>query len=177
MHKATIVAALFAIVALSGCSLFRGGEEAQPSTMRFNNVGIPDELSTVKTKELVYPENLGELQPPRNDGVNLADYNPKNDVIEAIGGNNSERNTSNRSDRILIAYASRMGNDPQIRQTLQSEDLAFRRNTKIGFLERVFNVSRYFRIYEKMNLNQYAELKRLRDANVRTPPAPPQGAN
>ena len=43
-------------------------------------------------------------------------------------------------------------------------------------LERLFNVSVYFKAYAPMSLDQYLELLRLRNAGVWTPAVPPDGA-
>ena len=63
-----------------------------------------------------------------------------------------------------MAYATRYGVDPDIRPELAAADLEYRRDNRGRILERLFDVNVYFRAYERMELDQYAELERLRRA-------------
>ncbi len=173
MRLATLAAVSAAAVALAGCSA-GGGED--PKLMQFKNDGRPDELATVAAKPLVFPDPATRLQPPAPGGFNRADRRPGDEVIASMGGKRAaERDASASGSRNLLAYSTRFGSDPLIRQTLEAEDLAFRRRNDGLFLERVFKVSRYFDVYRPMSIDPYAELRRLRRSNVRTPPAPPPG--
>ncbi len=75
----------------------------------------------------------------------------------------------------MVNYVSRFGVTPNIRGSLATEDLEFRRKNDGRVLERVFNVNVYFKAYRKQSLDQYAELERLRRLGVRTNSAPPEG--
>ena len=175
MRMIIITVVCIATAVLSSCSFFEDNEDEVPQLMKFPNDRGPDEFSTVPTAEIEYPEVLGELEPPRSDGLNRVDLRPKDDAIETIGGQPLARPTAiSANDRGLIEYASRFGNEPLIRQTLEIEDEAVRRNNNGLFLERVIGVNLYFQAYEDVSLNPYAELRRLRRANIRTPPAPPE---
>ena len=81
------------------------------------------------------------------------------------------------NDGALLSHTRRYGVDPQIRQDLAAADLEFRRQNDGRLLERLFNVNVYFRAYEEMELDQYAELERLRRAGIRTPAVPPEQTN
>ena len=54
--------------------------------------------------------------------------------------------------------------------------MPFRRANDGRLVERLFNVNVYFRAYEPYELDQYAELERLRRAGIRTSAAPPDPA-
>ena len=65
---------------------------------------------------------------------------------------------------------------PALRATLAAEDLAARERGSPRILERLFGVDTYSGVYERQALDQHAELERFRRAGVRTPSAPPEGA-
>ena len=76
----------------------------------------------------------------------------------------------------LVSYASRFGQSADIRQVLAAEDADYRRKHNGRLLERVFNVTVYFRAYAPMALDQYAELERWRAAGARNVGAPPDAS-
>ena len=78
-----------------------------------------------------------------------------------------------RADQAFINHTTRFGLASDIRQTLATEDLAFRRRNNGRILERLFNVNVYFQAYESQSLDQYRELQRFRRLGVRTSAAPP----
>ena len=132
----------------------------------------PDEFSVLPTKPLEIPEDVAALPTPTPGGSNRTDPTPEFDVAEALGGNAAI--LSRRSnDGALLAHAGRFGVSPDIRATLAAEDAQFRSENEGLFLERLFDVNVYFRAYEFMELDQYAELERLRRAGIRTPAVPP----
>lgn len=178
MRLALVCAAVIAAGVLSGCSPFGGGDDAElPKLLRFKNTGRPDDLSTVTTNPLVFPDlNVG-LKAPASSGKNLADRDASNEVIRTLGGTTPEKAAAPPArDRRLVAYATRYGYDPQIREKLEAADLEYRRRHDGRLLERVFKVNVYHRAYEPLALDPYAELTRLRQANIRTPAAPPNPA-
>ena len=132
----------------------------------------PDEFSVLPTKPLEMPEDMAALPPPTPGGANRTDQTPEIDVAAALGGNAGVLSRRS-SDGALLAHATRFGVSPGIRATLAAEDEQFRSENQGLFLERLFNVNVYFRAYEFMELDQYAELERLRRAGIRTPAVPP----
>ncbi|RZV99042.1 MAG: DUF3035 domain-containing protein, partial [Rhodobacteraceae bacterium] len=81
--------------------------------------------------------------------------------------------TRRSTDGALISYAGRYGIEDDIRPRLAAADLEYRRQNDGRLLERLFNVNVYFRAYEQLSLDQYAELERLRRAGIRTSAVPP----
>ena len=133
----------------------------------------PDEFAVLPVKPLEVPEDLAALPDPTPGGINRTDPTPEADVALALGGN-AEVLTRGSTDGALIAYSTRYGVSPGIRTALAAEDLEYRRQNDGRLLERLFNVNVYFKAYEPLSLNQYAELERLRRAGIRTSAVPPE---
>ena len=110
------------------------------------------------------------LHPPRSAG-NRADASPVADVVALLGGNPAAvtRGEVPSVDRRLVGYTERYGRRDGIRSELAAEDLEYRGNNRGRVLERLFDVNVYFRAYEHMSLDQYAELERFRAMGVRAP--------
>lgn len=160
---------LAVIVSMSACtSNDRGLRDLR------SNGGGPDEFSILPLNPLVAPTDINSLPVPTPGGANLSDPAPNAEAIAALGGNPSALTASGipASDGALITAAGRNGVDPSIRQTLASEDAAFRnRRSRLGWFA---GRDRYFRAYARQSLDAYAELQRFRNAGVATPSAPPQ---
>lgn len=133
----------------------------------------PDEFAILPTNPLEMPEDLAALPPPTPGSGNRVDQDPEADAILALGGNPGGGQAGSAG---LVSHATRFGVADGIRNTLAAEDLEFRRNNNGRLLERMFNVTTYFRAYQRVSLDQYAELERLRRAGIRTPAVPPEGA-
>ncbi|MCF2871275.1 DUF3035 domain-containing protein [Octadecabacter sp. G9-8] len=136
--------------------------------------GGPDEFRVMPMAPLVLPADTATLPTPTPGAGNRADPAPIADAVVALGGsaNALVPNGVPVRDGALVAAASRNGVDPAIRQTLASEDEAFRtRQSRFGFFR---GRDRYFRAYARQALDAYAELTRFRNAGVATPSAPPQ---
>lgn len=166
--------ALLAVVAavLSACS------QKEPQLMNFRPDGTgPDEFQILPTKPLEDPASYSNLPPPTPGAVNRTDPTPFADAAEALGGSGEAATSSplRASERGLVSYASRYGVAADIRTTLAAEDLEWRRKHDGRLLERLFNVSVYYRAYRAMSLDQRAELERLRRLGIWTPTAPPPG--
>ncbi|MYI69705.1 MAG: DUF3035 domain-containing protein, partial [Boseongicola sp. SB0673_bin_14] len=116
--------------------------------------------------------DLAALPEPTPGLANLTDPTPESDVAAALGGD-VEALARGSSDGVFLAHATRHGVDGNIRAELAVADLEFRRDNQGRVLERLFDVNVYFRAYEKMSLDQYAELARLRRLGIRTSAAPP----
>lgn len=166
-----ILASCLALAALAGCG---------SSDPRLMNVprppGGPDEFLVAPAKPLQQPPQPGALPPPTPGQANRADPTPFGDAVAALGGNPARvarQGTVPAADAGLIAYSSRYGRDPAIRQTLADEDLEWRRRNDGRLLERMFNVTTYYDAYESMSLDQQAEIERFRRAGVPTSAAPP----
>jgi hypothetical protein len=136
-----------------------------------SNTDGPDEFAILPNKPLEQPQSYTQLPEPDQTTTNRTAPSPQADAIAALGGNpNAGINDGN-----LVSYAGRYGVAPSIRQTLAEEDLEFRRKNNGRVLERLFNVNVYFKAYRAQQLDQYAELERMRRAGVRTPSVPPEG--
>ena len=158
-----------ALALASACSR---GEEPNLVTFRTTQTG-PDEFAILPTKPLQIPENIASLPEPTPGSANLTDPTPESDAIIALGGNPGT--LSRRSgDGALVSYASRFGVAPGIRQVMAQEDLAFRSANDGRLLERLFDVTIYYKAYAPQSLDQHRELQRFRRAGIRTPSAPPE---
>lgn len=170
--KAGVTAiALGAMLALAACG------NGEPQLMNIRSESGPDEFGIVPPKPLEMPESLTDLPDPTPGGSNRTDRNPIDEAAIALGGNPRSAGGIPSADSALFAHASRLGYDSGIRQTLASEDLEWRRDNKGRILERLFNVTVYYKAYRKMSLDQHAELARWRKAGVKTPSAPPRKNN
>jgi hypothetical protein len=157
------------IVMLTACA---GGDRGLRDLR--SNGGGPDEFRVMPVGELVLPSDVTNLPAPTPGQSNRADPTPSADAVAALGGNPNALipNGIPASDGALVTAASRNGVDPAIRQTLASEDAAFRtRQSRFGFIR---GRDRYFSAYARQALDAYSELQRFRSAGVATPSAPPQ---
>ena len=136
----------------------------------------PDEFSVLPNRPLVIPTDLSRLPPPTPGGSNPADATPRANAIAALGGNAAAVQAGGvpTSDAALVAAAGRNGVTPGIRQTLASEDAAFRGRRNTLRIFNIFGGDRYFRAYAGQALDAYAELERFRALGVATPTAPPR---
>jgi hypothetical protein len=161
-----------AVLALAGCA-----SDREPVLMNVRAAGNgPDEFAILPPKPLELPENLAELPTPAPGTANRTDPTPKEDAVAALGGNLRAAGGIPAGDGALVNYAGRKGLTADIRTTLATEDLQFRRDNDGRLLERIFNVNVYFRAYEDQSLDQHAELARWRRLGARTPSAPPPQA-
>lgn len=167
MVRGTIL--MIAALALSACSR---GEPQLLNLGRDSGPG-PDEFAVLPSEPLEFPEDLSSLPAPNPGGPNRTDPNPEADAIAALGGDVTRAQSGSQS---LLSHAARFGIESDIRGTLAAEDLAFRQQNNGRILERAFNVNIYHRAYSSVSLDQYLELERLRRMGVRTPAAPPEGA-
>lgn len=170
----TLGIALMAVLALAAC-----GNNREPSLMnlRSSHQG-PDEFGVLPTKPLEMPKDLTSLPAPTPGGKNITDPTPEADAVAALGGKRSRLDETGKvptSDRALVSAAARYGSQAGIRQTLAAEDYQWRKNHDGRLLERLLNVSVYYKAYKPMELNQSAELERWRRLGVITPGAPPSG--
>ncbi len=164
-RKPMMLAALCSAIVLSGCG---GDSDPRLLNVKSDLVG-PDEFAIVPNKPLTLPDDVSTL--PEPGGRNRTEATPEEDAILALGGNPA----GGLQDGGLVGYAQRYGVTPSIRSQLAQEDLEFRRKNDGRLLERLFNVNVYFKAYREHQLDQYAELERLRRLGVRTPSVPPEG--
>lgn len=156
------------VALLSACSGDRGLRDLR------SNGGGPDEFRVMPVAPLILPSDLNNLPPPTPGGTNLTDPTPNADAVAVLGGNPNALVPAGipARDGALITAASRNGVDPTIRQTLASEDAAFRnRRARLSLFG---GRDRYFSAYAGQALDAYSELQRFRNAGVATPSAPPQ---
>ncbi len=160
---------VLALVVMAGCS-------GDPHLMNIRTgQNTPDEFAVLPTKPLQMPPDLAALPMPEPGAPNITDPTPMADAVASLGGNPSRLSAQGigASDGALVNYASRDGRQSNIRGQLAVEDLAFREGHMRRPLEQVFGTNVYYRAYEGMSLDQYAELERWRRAGARTPSAPP----
>jgi hypothetical protein len=152
-------------------------EEPKLLNLKADNTG-PDEFMILPSKPLESPEDFEALPEPTPGGTNRTDPTPEADAVAALGGKPErlERNGLRSGEAALVNHASRYGRNGEIRDVLAAEDLEFRRRNNGRLLERLFNVSVYFKAYAAQSLDQYYELERLRRAGIWTPAVPPEGA-
>lgn len=164
--------ALLASLVLSACA--SGNTTPDLITLRSKSRS-PDEFSILPTKPLTLPDDVTALPEPTPGGTNITDPTPEADAVAALGGNPEAVTPGQISagSGALLAHATRFGRDANIRQTLAAEDLEYRRKHDGRLLERIFNVTVYFKAYGPMMLDQYAELERWRAAGAQTVGAPP----
>lgn len=168
-----VAAVIMVTLAVSAC----GNRNKEPNLVNFPRSGTPDEFAVLPSKPLEAPESYAALPTPTPGGTNLTDPTPQADAVAALGGRPASaavaRDNVLGADGNLLAYSSRFGSAPGIRQTLATEDLAFRRDNDGRLLERWFNVNIYYKAYRDQSLDQHQELLRLRRLGIRTPAAPP----
>lgn len=167
--KGKAILAIATTLVLAGC----GGDGA-PQLMNLRSGQGPDEFGILPPKPLEMPESLTELPEPTVGGANRTDPQPFDAAIVALGGNPAKAGGIPAGDSALYSHAARYGVEAGIRDTLASEDLAWRRDNNGRILERLFNVNVYYKAYRKQRLDQQAELARWRKAGLKTPSAPPR---
>ena len=175
MRSAASVIAVACISALflSACSP-RGGSERVLSPKSGGKLLPTDEFSAAPTNPIELPDSPASLPSPSKSLPDRAQKDAAGEALAALGGNRGGGSSEiPAGDREFVSYASRLGSDRNIRLVLAAEDEEFRRGRHGRLLERWFNVPLYFQAYEEMTLDEYAELERLRQSNIRTPSAPP----
>jgi hypothetical protein len=166
------IIAVSAMVTLAAC-----GDKGDPQLMNLRSGQGPDEFAIVPPKPLELPQDLAGLPEPTPGGFNRTDQNPEADAAIALGGKPGAAGGIPSGDAALYAHAARFGVDGGIRNTLASEDLQWRRDNNGRILERLFNVTVYYKAYRKQRLDQQAELARWRALGIRTSSAPPRKPN
>ncbi len=136
----------------------------------------PDEFLIVPGEPLQQPENFSDLPEPTPGGVNRTDQQPLNDSVAALGGTRGTNVNGGipTGDSGIVTYASRLGRDGTIRQTLAEEDEAFRKRRGRFLQIRLVKRDNYALVYKRETLDASAENQRWRRAGVRTPTAPPR---
>lgn len=137
----------------------------------------PDEFAIVPTKALEMPPDLNMLPSPTPGGANITDPNPKADAVAALGGNPGHlaQQGVGAADGALLAHTARFGREAGIRQITAQEDLAWRSRHSRRALEILARSNVYYRAYEPMTLDSWAEQERWRPTGVLLPAAPPKG--
>ncbi|MDS9466682.1 DUF3035 domain-containing protein [Paracoccus sp. MBLB3053] len=135
----------------------------------------PDEFAILPTKPLSMPPDLNVLPSPTPGGSNITDPTPESDAVAALGGNPAALSAQGigSADAALVNQASRFGRDPAIRITTAREDLEWRSRHSRRLLEILARTDVYYRAYEPMTLDSWAEQERWRPTGVQLPAAPP----
>lgn len=139
----------------------------------------PDEFAILPTKPLTMPPDLNVLPQPTPGGSNITDPTPQADAVAALGGNPGQLAAQGigAADGALVAYASRLGTDPAIRLRTAEEDVEWRSRHSRRALEVLARTDVYYRAYDPMTLDSWAELERWRPTGVQLPAAPPRDLN
>ncbi|MFK7877036.1 MAG: DUF3035 domain-containing protein [Paracoccaceae bacterium] len=135
----------------------------------------PDEFLIVPGKPLQSPDTFATLPQPTPGGSNRTDLTPLQDSAAELGGQRRVATSeAPRTDGGVINYVSRFGRDGGIRQTLATEDEAFRKRRGRFTQLRIGRRDRYKLVYERQSLDAQAEQRKWRRAGARTPSAPPE---
>ncbi|MFC3569592.1 DUF3035 domain-containing protein [Paracoccus sp. TOH] len=164
------IALMMTMLGLAACS-------TDPHLMNLDSGrSSPDEFAILPTKPLQMPADLNALPAPTPGGSNITDPTPQADAVAALGGNPGQLSAQGvgAADGALIAYASRLGRDAAIRQTTAQEDVEWRSRHSRRLLEVLARTNVYYRAYDAMTLDSWAELERWRPTGVRLPAAPPR---
>lgn len=161
--------AALALLALSACGAGGSGLRNLDTEL-----AGPDEFSVLPGRPLTIPPGI-DLPPPTPGGANRTDQTPAADAVVALGGNPAAQRAGGipAQDAALVAHAGRAGTDPAIRQTLATEDAAFRARAAGGGAFNFLGKDRYYPAYARFALDAYAELDRLRPSGIDLPTAPP----
>ncbi|WP_313136284.1 DUF3035 domain-containing protein [Paracoccus jeotgali] len=161
--------ALIGTAALAACS-----NDPQLHNIRAGRT-TPDEFAILPTRALMMPDDLNQLPPPTPGGGNITDPNPRGDAVAALGGNPQSlvNQGIGAADVALVNYSSRLGVNPAIRAQLAQEDVTLRAGNSRRLLETWARTDVYYRAYQSMTLDSWAEHERWRRAGAQTPSAPP----
>ncbi|MEH6524031.1 DUF3035 domain-containing protein [Sulfitobacter sp.] len=134
----------------------------------------PDEFGIAPVGALQEPLNYSELPTPTPGGSNRADRSALAEGAKAFGGNLGDANGPVPArDGALVRHVSRLGVNPNIRETLAETDAAFRKRKARLTQYRIVPVDRYNQAYRKEALDAQAEQGRWLRAGARVPSAPP----
>ncbi len=132
----------------------------------------PDEFLVMPVKPLESPASFSELPQPTPGAGNVADQNPKAELIATLGGNPAATGVP-ASDNALLAATGRFGVDQEIRQELAEKDAKFRRREQRTARIKLFPVDRYEDAYRRQALDPFQVNQAYRDVQIGTPTAPP----
>ena len=160
---------LIGVAALAGCS-----NDPQLHNIS-SGLDTPDEFAILPTRPLSMPPDLNQLPQPTPGGANITDPNPKGDAVAALGGDPQRLQPTGigAADGALVNYASRLGVTAGIRAELAKEDVEWRSRHSRRLLETWARTDVYYRAYESMTLDSWAEQLRWQRAGAKTPSAPP----
>ena len=164
-----------AISVLIGAAAFAGCSNDPQLHNISSGRDTPDEFAILPTRPLSMPPDLNQLPQPTPGGTNITDPNPKGDAVAALGGDPQRLAPTGigSADGALVNYASRLGVTRGIRQQLAQEDVEWRSNNSRRLLETWARTDVYYRAYEPMTLDSWAEDLRWKRAGARTPTSPP----
>lgn len=172
MRGPHLVISLIAVLGLAACS--QGGRDISMRALDKPNEG-PDEFSILPSNRLQAPANYANLPTPTPGGRNLTDRDPRAEGIVALGGTPQPASATSvpATDAGLVSFARRNGGIANIRESLATEDEAFRRRQSRFTKIRLIKTDRYAEAYARETLDAYASWNRFRRAGLRTPAAPP----
>ncbi|MCA0918872.1 DUF3035 domain-containing protein [Pseudooceanicola nanhaiensis] len=164
---------LISVLALAACSSTPEGV-TQLRSFKSSSDG-PEEFAILPGKELEQPESYTSLPTPTPGGSNRTDQTPTADAVAALGGSPARLAQSGvpSDEGQLVAYATRNGVQPDIRQTLAQEDADFRKRKQRFTKIRLFKVDRYYQAYDDESLDGRGTAWSWRTAGAETPTNPP----
>ncbi len=135
----------------------------------------PDEFIVTPVKPLQEPTSYSELPTPTPGQANLVDLRPLEESAAALGGRRSTAvGAVPASDGAVVRHASRFGVTSGIRETLATEDEAFRKRRGRFTQYRIVPVDRYNQAYRNQAIDPDLVADRYRRAGIPTPSAPPK---
>ncbi len=163
------------LVIAAGCSR----DDEMPDLVQYRSVSGPDEFSVVVHPPVVKPtERTATLPQPTPGAPDPRLVDPGNRAVALLGGIPQDKvNPGIAVEHApLMTHIATLGMEPGIRETLASEDLAFRQGKGARLVERMFSYSTYFRAYRPMFLDPVTESRRLSSAGINSTRIPGSGA-
>ncbi|MEM7614249.1 MAG: DUF3035 domain-containing protein [Pseudomonadota bacterium] len=157
------------LMCLAACGGQEGDDRDLLERITAGSREAPEEFAVLPQKPLILPNDLASLPTPAPGTTSRADLTPRDDALAALGG---RPNTNGPDGRLITALGANQVT-PGIRETLASEDAAFRSRNRGLPLDRLFGRVTDGQIYSDQVLDPEAELLRLRAQGVWVPQLPP----
>lgn len=174
MSAVRIGTVLVAVFLVAACN--RGGStgESRPLLNLRGSAVAPDEFLVVPQKPLEMPADLATLPEPDPGATPRVQIDAEANLLAALGGRAQGVSGIPAEDAAFVAAArASAGDTANIRAILQAEDAAFR-DARARKIARLTEDARAGDIYDRMLLDAFAELARLRALGVKTPSTPLQ---
>ena len=168
LRKALLAGTACVLVACGG----GGGDRERPLLNLRGSAIAPDEFLVVPQQPLEVPADLAALPTPSPGTPDRVAIDAEGRFLAALGGRPQTVGGVPAEDAALVAAArAGSGGTDNIREILRAEDAAFRAD-RARRIAKLSEDSRAVEIYDRMLLDAFAELARLRALGVKTPTAP-----